>query len=692
MTILIVDDQEQNRYLLESLLKGQGYEVRSAENGAEALAIIESGGVDLVISDILMPVMDGYQLCRRVKTNERLYNIPFIVYTATYTGPKDEALALKIGADRFIQKPCEPDVFMKAVAEVMDAAGPRNHSQAPEPASENDVLKLYNERLVRKLEQKMLQAEHEIRVRQEAEMALRENQIRLIEAQRIARIGDITWHLETGALTCSDALYEMLGFDKTETIDCGRLDTEIHYPDDRKQIAGWLNRSIASGSHELPPNEYRVIRKDGKILFVRTIGMIRYTREKASGIFATVQDITDLKQAEEEKGKLHEQLIQSQKLESVGRLAGGVAHDYNNMLSVIQGYTEMAMEKTSPEDPLFGDLEEILNAARRSIVITRQLLAFARKQTIVPRVIDLNGCVENMLKMIRRLIGENIELSWFPGHRLWPVKTDASQIDQILANLCVNARDAVAGNGKIIIETGNVHADETYCYRYAYFIPGEYVMLAVSDDGYGMDNDTKEKIFEPFYTTKKIGEGTGLGLSTVYGIVKQNSGFINVYSEPGRGTTIKIYLPRHRGELDRTTDEDAGKVPGSRGETVLVVEDEKKFLTLTKKMLEHLGYTVLGAKIPGQAMDVAHNHGESIDLLLTDVVMPEMNGRDLSEKLRVLYPDIKVLFMSGYTADAIVHHGVLEPGMPFIPKPFSKRELAVKIREVLKQPSDAAFP
>jgi len=384
-----------------------------------------------------------------------------------------------------------------------------------------------------------------------------------------------------------------------------------------------------------------------------------------------------------ERERLQAQLLQSQKMESVGRLAGGVAHDFNNMLGVIFGHTETAMEQVDPALPLYANLQEIRKAAERSSDLTRQLLAFARKQTVSPKVLDLNDTVEGMLKMLRRLIGEDIHLSWLPGSNIWPVKIDPSQIDQILANLCVNARDAIAGVGKVTIETQNAAFDETYCADHAGLVSGEYVLLALSDDGCGMDKETLSHLFEPFFTTKGAGKGTGLGLATVYGIVKQNNGFLNVYSEPGQGTTLKVYLPRYEGKAEQTRME-GPQEPVMRGhETVLVVEDEEALLDLNKRILEKQGYRVLAASTPSEAIRLAEDYPGEIHLLMTDVVMPEMNGRDLSDKILSRYPHMRCLFTSGYTADVIAHHGVLDEGVHFIQKPFSRKDLAAKVRKAL---------
>ena len=390
-----------------------------------------------------------------------------------------------------------------------------------------------------------------------------------------------------------------------------------------------------------------------------------------------------------EHRRLTSQLRQAQKMESVGRLAGGVAHDFNNMLGVILGHVELAMGRIEAADPVHRDLDRIRDSAMRSADLTRQLLTFARKQIISPKVMDLNQAVDSTLIMLRRLIGENIHLVWQPGQGLWPVKMDPSQIDQILANLCVNARDAISGVGTVTIQTGRKTLDQVYCDRHPGFVPGEYVQLSVADDGAGMDQETQKNLFEPFFTTKELGKGTGLGLATVYGIVKQNNGFINVYSEPGMGAVFRIYLPRHIATDRESVPEKQDPVtPVPAGsETVLLVEDEPSILEVTKLMLESLGYEVLSADTPGRAVTLAETH-EAIHLVLTDVVMPEMNGRDLAGRLCVMHPNLKCLFMSGYTADVIAHHEVLDKGVHFLQKPFSKEELAARVRSALDSGTD----
>ena len=430
-----------------------------------------------------------------------------------------------------------------------------------------------------------------------------------------------------------------------------------------------------------PPMEQEYLRLDGTRIPVETTAMpVRFAGRDAHLVF--IRDVAERRRIEQERQNLQAQLAQAQKMDSIGRLAGGVAHDFNNMLGVILGHADLALDELEPASPLYGNLQEIRKAAIRSGDLTRQLLAFARKQTIAPKALDLNATVEGMLQMLRRLIGENVELAWHPSPVPARVQMDPSQIDQILANLCVNARDAVGDKGHVAIETGLAEFDEAYCAAHAGFLPGRFVRLAVGDDGCGMDSQTLLRLFEPFFTTKEIGKGTGLGLATVYGIVKQNNGFINVDSEVGRGSTFRIYLPQLRDAPAETAPAAPPPLPVGH-ETILLVEDEPALLNMARTMLEQIGYRVLPAATPAAALRLAKLESGRIDLLMTDVVMPQMNGRDLGQILAEEVPGLKRLFMSGYTADVIAHHGMLEPGVHFIAKPFTPSELAVKIREVL---------
>ncbi len=474
----------------------------------------------------------------------------------------------------------------------------------------------------------------------------------------------------------------LFGADSLEQL-IGKPVIDRFHPDFHETIKKRIHRLNADRKPVEEPFEQPFLRMDGSPVWVETTGQPIVHGGKP-GALVFVRDITLRKQAEKDREQLQTQLIQAQKMESVGRLAGGVAHDFNNMLNVIIGNVELAMDKVSPEGPIQEELKQIQEAADRSVDITRQLLAFARRQTISPQALDLNEAIENMLKMLQRLIGENIHLAWHPSKDVRPVWMDPSQVDQILANLCINARDAIADVGKITIETDTRIFDEAYCAQNAGFIPGRFSMLAVSDNGCGMDKNILSHLFEPFFTTKRPGQGTGLGLATVYGIVKQNNGFIKVYSEPGSGTTFRIYLSAHSQAAEPVALKNTVHTPVGKGETVLVVEDEKAISNLIAKILEQLGYCALEAGTPARAMELADTNPDAVHLLITDVVMPEMNGRDLADHLKARHPGIKVLFMSGYTANVIVHHGVLEKGIYFIQKPFSRQELAVKVREVLE--------
>ena len=398
------------------------------------------------------------------------------------------------------------------------------------------------------------------------------------------------------------------------------------------------------------------------------------------------RDITDRKRIELEKRKLETKLLQAQKLETIGRLAGGVAHDFNNLLGVILGYTDLAMEQADPSIPLRDQLEEIQKAAERSAALTRQLLGFARKQTIVPRVLDLNETVAGMLDMLGRLIGTSIELVWKPGADLGLVKMDPSQIDQILVNLCVNSRDAIADVGQITLATNATVLDASACEGHEGAVPGDYVQLVVSDNGCGMDAEMLTHIFEPFYTTKDLSQGAGLGLPTVYGIVRQNKGLVDVVSEPGQGTSIRISLPRNAAK-SRPVSADPDEMQFALvQETILLVEDESTLLNMTRNMLERRGYRVLSANAPSEALALAAEHVNAIDLVMTDVIMPDMGGRDLAVKLLDIQPSLKCLFMSGHTADLLAQRGVLDEDVHFIQKPFSMKALATKVREVLEAP------
>jgi len=525
-------------------------------------------------------------------------------------------------------------------------------------------------------------ANQDITERKQAEELLRKSEARFSSLFEESPVG-VSLDREDMILYANKAFAEIHGYDSPKEL-IGTSILNLVEPALREEYAVKIKRTSRADDRFPRGEEIEILKKNGdRVPALLSVSYMELHDGPANVVFIT--DMAKYKQIQQERESLREQLVQSQKMQAVGQLAGGVAHDFNNMLGVIIGNAELAMMKLDPQSPIRQKLQEIHNAADRSANLTRQLLAFARKQTIIPKVLDLNETVSGMLNMLERLIGEDIDLAWLPETNLWNVKIDPTQVDQILTNLVVNSRDAIAGQGKITIETGHAVFDESYCADHPEFIPGEYVLLAVSDNGCGIVKDNIEHIFEPFFTTKPIGVGTGLGLATVFGIVKQNNGFINVYSEPGLGATFKIYLQRFRDEAARPALQSEPKVLFAGNETVLIVEDEPGILELGQDILESLGYRVLTADTPRKAIRLAREFGGPIHLLLTDVVMPEMSGREMAEQIVASRPAIKRLFMSGYTANVIAHHGVLDEDVRFIQKPFSIEALSRKVREILDE-------
>ncbi len=422
--------------------------------------------------------------------------------------------------------------------------------------------------------------------------------------------------------------------------------------------------------------------KDGHTIWAEvTMTMLHGQDGKATGILGVTRDVTERIRAEEERASLEEQLIQSQKMEAIGRLAGGVAHDFNNILTGITGYSEMALAALKPDDPLYADVQEIRKAGERAVGLTNQLLAFSRKQIISPRLIRIDESLEVSRKMLERIIGEDVRLEFKPAESLWAIMADPAQIDQILVNLAVNARDAMPEGGKLVIETMNASIAEEFASGKEAG-PGNYVLLAVSDNGQGMDAEVRQRIFEPFFSTKPMGKGTGLGLSTVYGVTKQNGGFIEVDSEPGAGTTFKIYFPAARPEPRKSTIKLAKEIPDGN-ETILLVEDDRAVRTLARRMLTMRGYGVIEAVDGEDALLKAKGYAGKVDLVLTDVIMPNMNGSELIVRLKESFPGLKSLYMSGYTDDVIGQLGVVEEGVHLLQKPFTIESLSRKVREAL---------
>jgi hypothetical protein len=480
-------------------------------------------------------------------------------------------------------------------------------------------------------------------------------------------------------LAVNDAAVRHYGYSRDELLAMTIRD--IRPPEEAKILDEFVvqRRQGRGRSAFHSPRVWKHRKKDGTLIDVEIAGSPIELRGRPAWL-TLVTDIT-------EKKRLEAQLLQSQKMESVGRLAGGVAHDFNNLIGVITGYGDLLQRDVGPGHPAFGRVAEIRRAADRAAALTRQLLAFSRKQVLEPKVLDLNAVVADVDKMLRRLIGEDVQLVTVFGRDLGRVKADPGQMEQVIVNLAVNARDAMPHGGKLIIETGNADLDQSYARSRPDARPGPHVMLAISDTGHGMDAETLSHMFEPFFTTKEKGKGTGLGLATVYGIVRQSGGHVMVYSEPGRGTTFKVYLPRFdEGEEPAVTT--AVPEPAAPGtETILLVEDEASLRVMIREILESAGYVVLEAPTPEEAVASAGGHAGTIHLLLTDVVLPRMSGRQVAEAVRSSRPEANVIFMSGYTDDAISHHGILEPGTHFLQKPFTTDGLLRKVRQVLDEPA-----
>jgi PAS domain S-box-containing protein len=521
--------------------------------------------------------------------------------------------------------------------------------------------------------------DRDVTARRNADRALRESEASLARAQKIAHLGNWEENMTTGDLRWSDEVYRIFQLPVGSPLSRPQF-FELVHPDDRTAISNTVRAALESGA---PYGiDHRIVLAGGAERYVREHAEVSKDEHGQLWLLGTVQDITEFK-------RLEEQLRQSQRMEAVGRLAGGVAHDFNNLLTIISGYGELLAAQIDAGSPARRDLDEIIHAGRRAASLTRQLLAFSRRQILQLKVLSLNTIVADLDKMLRRLIGEDVELRTVLDPALGLTKADPTQVEQVIMNLAVNARDAMPRGGSLVIETRNADLDENYARNHADVQPGRYVMLSVSDNGVGMSGETRNHIFEPFFTTKARDKGTGLGLSTVYGIVKQSGGSIFVYSEPGHGTTFKIYLPR-ADEQSPARKPDSAR-PAARGtETILVVEDEGGVRMLIRAILEVNGYRVLEAARGREALDILAQNPSAVALMITDVVMPEMSGRELAERARTAAPDMKVLFISGYTDEAIVQHGVLRPGIPFLQKPFTHEALAQKIRSLLDGADSAA--
>jgi PAS domain S-box-containing protein len=674
MKILIVDDNPDSRIFLERALRAEGHTVEAASNGLQAFDLITRSRPDMIISDILMPEMDGYELCRRIKSDERYHTIPFIFYSATYTDSEDEKLALSLGASKFIVKPMEIESLLHMIDEVLDDYRKSKLSipgSAMEPDSELTRKQLYL--LARKLDKKVRELEQERRASREKEELINLLLYSTAEAiYSVDRDGNCTF--------CNPVCVRLLGYSSPDDLKGKNMHSLIHHsrPDGTPlSDADCKIYSVFRNDEETHVDNEVFWRKDGTSFPVEYWSYPVKRDGETAGAIVTFIDISERK-------KLELQLLQAQKMEAIGQLAGGIAHDFNNILSAIVNYIYLIRKKTEGIPAVDRDLDHISSLAMKASEITRGLLAFSRKSIVTLAPLNLNDSIRNIEKILRKFIGEDIELETSFTEEEPYIMADAVQIEQTLMNLATNARDAMPEGGRLTLTTETVRIDEAAARSYGFDKPGDYALLVVTDTGKGMDQETLQRIFEPFFTTKEIGKGTGLGLSIVYGLIKQHKGYIHAYSEPGKGTTFKIYLPLIRS--DRTAKVLPEKIEYlGKGETLLIAEDEDNLRSSMKSILEAAGYRVVEAKDGVDAVERFRQHDGNIVLLIIDIVMPQMSGIEAYNNILKLSPDVRAIFTSGYTGEHVERRGMLPENAVLISKPVLPAEFLRKVRDILNQ-------
>lgn len=712
--ILIVDDIEANRYLLSTLLSGYGHRVEVASQGVEALAQARAAPPDMVISDLLMPVMDGYTLLTQWKQDPVLSRIPFVVYTATYTGVQDERLALDLGADAFIVKPCEPEELITRLEgiEAHRAARPANWPNLPSGAPQV-LQQTYNEVLVRKLEDKAYELEqanralqHELGERKRIEAALRKSEqaarnseheqrqlaaqleqerVRLAAAQSVAKVGSWETDLASGIVTWSDETRRIFECSPDEQVFTHELFLELVHPQDRASVNAAFEGSLVNPGESV--HAHRIVVPDGRIKFVEERWRI-ITDDVGQPVRAlgTCQDITT-------RHNLEEGLRQRQRLESIGQLTGGVAHDFNNLLTVILGNAELLVEQLHGS-PMSRVADLVVSAAQRGADLTKRLLVFARKQVLEPRSTDVAAVVHGLVELLRPTLAAGIEIEVEAAPGLWRAWVDGAQLEHALLNLCFNARDAMPQGGQLKISLANFVRTAPPvsaifdAFQAADLVAGEYVCLSVSDTGNGVAAEHLVHVFEPFFTTKEKGKGTGLGLSMVYGFALQSGGQVSIESEPGQGTRVLLHLPRARQPADTEQTQESNPELLGGNEAILLVEDDELVRSFARAQLSALGYRVTVADSGEHALELIAQP-DAFDLLFTDMAMPGMNGSQLAVAARALRPEMRVLFTSGYASEAMASGGgVPVPSVPdaqLLRKPYRRMELARKLRAVLEK-------